>query len=138
MSQEKIEKLTPEQEALIPVYREKWRKIALSTEPIDKEKAAEAVKAVYDLIDWQQPEFIFCCSPYNALKTIFNLPYNKNILTEEAYSFCKCFFDKYSDEWKKQPEILDYTNVIKLLDLSERIPYYEIMQDDLRETFIDI
>jgi transposase len=31
-----IEKLTPEQEALIPVYWEKWRAIALSTERIDK------------------------------------------------------------------------------------------------------
>ena len=27
-----ITELTPGQEALIPVYREKWRKIALSTE----------------------------------------------------------------------------------------------------------
>ncbi|WP_375471116.1 hypothetical protein [uncultured Nostoc sp.] len=36
-----IEKLTPEQEALIPVYREKWQKIALLTERIDREKAAE-------------------------------------------------------------------------------------------------
>jgi hypothetical protein len=26
-----IESLTPEQEALIPVYREKWKAIALST-----------------------------------------------------------------------------------------------------------
>jgi hypothetical protein len=42
-----IEKLTPEQEALIPVYREKWRKIAFSIEPIDRQKAAEAVKAAY-------------------------------------------------------------------------------------------
>lgn len=31
-----IDKLTPEQEALILVYREKWRAIALSTERIDK------------------------------------------------------------------------------------------------------
>ena len=42
-----IEKLTPEQEALIPVYRQKWRAIALSTERIDREKAAEVVKAAY-------------------------------------------------------------------------------------------
>ena len=48
MSQQ-ITKLTPEQEALIPVYRE-WRAIALSTERIDREKAAEAVKAAYAAI----------------------------------------------------------------------------------------
>jgi len=42
MSQTKIGELTPEQVALIPVYREKWRAIALSTEPIDPQKATEA------------------------------------------------------------------------------------------------
>ncbi|MEA5503196.1 hypothetical protein VB735_08760 [Halotia wernerae UHCC 0503] len=61
-----IEKLTPEQEALIPVYREKWRAIALSTERIDREKAAEVVKAAYVAIDYEQPEIIFCDSPYAA------------------------------------------------------------------------
>ncbi|RCJ18645.1 hypothetical protein A6S26_28070 [Nostoc sp. ATCC 43529] len=61
-----IENLTPEQEALIPVYREKWRKIALSTERIDKEKAAEAVKAAYVAIDYEQPEIFFHDSPYAA------------------------------------------------------------------------
>lgn len=62
-----IEKLTPEQEALIPVYREKWRSIALSTEPIDRKKAAEAVKAAYKLIGKQEPEIIFFDSPYAFL-----------------------------------------------------------------------
>lgn len=68
MSQRKIEKLTPEQEALIPVYREKWRKIALSTESIDQEKAAEAVKQAYALIGLSEPEVIFCYSPFSALR----------------------------------------------------------------------
>ncbi|WGV25512.1 hypothetical protein [Halotia branconii] len=31
-----IDKLTPKQEALILVYREKWRAIALSTKRIDQ------------------------------------------------------------------------------------------------------
>ena len=35
MSQQKITKLTPEQEALIPVYREKWKAITLSTKQIN-------------------------------------------------------------------------------------------------------
>ncbi|MEH2304388.1 DUF6745 domain-containing protein [Nostoc sp.] len=63
-----IENLTPEQEALIPVYREKWRAIALSTERIDKEKAAEAVKAAYVAIDfgYEEPEIFFQDSPYAA------------------------------------------------------------------------
>jgi hypothetical protein len=47
MSKNLITELTPEQEALIPVYREKWRAIALSTDPIDRQKATEAVKLAY-------------------------------------------------------------------------------------------
>ncbi|WP_442944580.1 hypothetical protein [Nostoc sp.] len=72
-----IEKLTPEQEALIPVYREKWRAIALSTERIDKEKAEEVVKAVYTAIGKQQPEIIFCDSPYAGLKIFLKKRNNK-------------------------------------------------------------
>ncbi|MFS0519098.1 hypothetical protein ACEYW6_30990 [Nostoc sp. UIC 10607] len=65
-----IEKLTPEQEALIPVYRQKWRAIALSTERIDKEKVEEVVKAAYTAIGKQQPEIIFCNSLDAGLKII--------------------------------------------------------------------
>lgn len=65
-----ITALTPEQEALIPVYREKWRAIALSTERIDRQKAEVAVKAAYQLIGSQEPEIIFCDSPYQALNLL--------------------------------------------------------------------
>jgi hypothetical protein len=61
-----IEKLTPQQEALIPIYREKWRKIALSTERIDKEKAVAAVQAAYYAIDYEPPKVIFQDNPYAA------------------------------------------------------------------------
>ncbi|WP_421657074.1 hypothetical protein [Leptothermofonsia sp. ETS-13] len=43
----KIERLTLEQESLIPMYRDRWRQVSLSTSPIDREKAESAVKATY-------------------------------------------------------------------------------------------
>lgn len=46
---------TLEQEALIAAYRQKWRRVTLSTEPIDRKKAAEAVKAAYEVIGEQEP-----------------------------------------------------------------------------------
>ncbi|WP_157229297.1 hypothetical protein [Rivularia sp. PCC 7116] len=45
------EKLTPQKEALFLNYLEKWRKVALSTEPINRNKAESAIKAAYKLID---------------------------------------------------------------------------------------
>jgi hypothetical protein len=58
-----IKSLTPEQEALILVYREKWRAIVLSTEPIDRQRAEGALRAAYALVGKADPEFRFLNGP---------------------------------------------------------------------------
>ncbi len=69
MSQLKF--LTPEQEALIPGYQEKWRQIYLSTQPIDRLKAAAAVRAAYAVMGKQAPtEIVFCASPRAAIERL--------------------------------------------------------------------
>ncbi|MEO0837350.1 MAG: hypothetical protein AAF063_00400 [Cyanobacteria bacterium J06643_5] len=68
MSETKISKLTSEQEALIPIYREKWKNIALSTEGIYRENAAEAVKQAYAFIGQKEPKILFFKSPRHALQ----------------------------------------------------------------------
>ena len=73
-----IESLTPEQEVLFSSFVEKWRLIALSTEPIDRQKAVNSVGAAYDLIGKKQPEVIFCRSPYEALLEIWVLSDSQN------------------------------------------------------------
>jgi len=70
MSQTKVKKLTPEQAALIPVYREKGKEIALSTGPINRSKAAETIKAACAVIGKKEPEIIWCDRPYEAAATI--------------------------------------------------------------------
>ncbi len=79
MSENQISKLTPEQEALIPIYREKWTKIALSTERIDKNKAREAVKEAYAHIGEKEPEILFFKSPIEILEELQRWK-RKNIL----------------------------------------------------------
>ena len=74
MSQTKIEKLTPEQEALIPVIREKWKAIALSTERIDHQKATVAVKAAYRALNLNEPEILFFDSPFAAVSFLESQP----------------------------------------------------------------
>ncbi|MGL5064276.1 MAG: DUF6745 domain-containing protein [Microcoleus sp.] len=66
-----MKKLTPEQEALIPVYRDKWRKIALSTERIDRAKAESAIKAAYIANGKPEPEVEFYSSPCVVWKSLW-------------------------------------------------------------------
>jgi len=71
---EKIDKLTKEQIAAFPKYREKWIKIGLSTKPIDFEKAKEAVIRVYQEVNLTPPgEFHYACSPIAGLETVYRL-----------------------------------------------------------------
>lgn len=57
----KIEKLTPEQEARIPVVCEEWRKVGLNTAPMDRKKAQEAVTGLYRAAGMDTPQ-VFCFS----------------------------------------------------------------------------
>lgn len=67
MSQTKIAQLTPEQEALIPVTVEKWKSVALSTQPLNHQKAEAAIKAAYGAMGKKEPAIRFFSSP-NAVK----------------------------------------------------------------------
>jgi hypothetical protein len=69
MSRSEIRNLAPEEIALIPVYIEKWKSIALSTERIDRQAAIEAVQVLY--AQWDiQPEIRFFDSPHALLSAI--------------------------------------------------------------------
>ena len=52
--------LTAEQKALIPVFIDKWQKIAFSTNETNKDIAIAAIKKVYSLINKPKPTIVFC------------------------------------------------------------------------------
>jgi len=54
-----IKDLTPEQQAKIPVYLERFRECGLSTVPCDKKKAEDAVRAAYTVQGKEQPKYVF-------------------------------------------------------------------------------
>lgn len=63
-----IDKLTPEQEALIPEYRDKWIGYGLSTEPADRAEAEAGVREVYKASDLTPPDrVIWLDSPMSGL-----------------------------------------------------------------------
>lgn len=57
--QKMLTELTPEQEALMPIVRDEWLAVGLSTEPTDPMKAEEAVKKAYECANLQPPKWIY-------------------------------------------------------------------------------
>jgi hypothetical protein len=65
--------MTPEQQNLICLFREKWSRIVSTSEPVQQQAIIEAVEAAYKIIDKQKPTFIFCESPNSALEAFKKL-----------------------------------------------------------------
>lgn len=63
------DKLTPEQEKQLDEYHDKWLKIGLSTERIDKDRAKAAVEQIYECAGLEQPKrgIVFVESPFEAI-----------------------------------------------------------------------
>ncbi|KAF3890555.1 MULTISPECIES: DUF6745 domain-containing protein [Nostocales] len=61
-------KLTTEQQALISTYRDKWCKLALSTQEVEIEQATTAVEAIYSLMGKPKPSVFYFASPIAAIE----------------------------------------------------------------------
>ena len=116
--QKKIDKLTPEQEKYLPVFRDKWLKYAMDTSRIDFEKACQFVDNLYIANDMPKPRFhFFAKSPSEALVIRFALMLMidkqkeiQNALSMgekefESIEFLKGITDKVCDEYHKHEVI---------------------------------
>jgi hypothetical protein len=71
MTTKKIEALTEEQKAKFGEYRDTWIDIGLSTEPVDFEKAKDAVCMAYELVGLPLPtKFLTAKGPMDAIRII--------------------------------------------------------------------
>lgn len=68
-----IDKLTPEQEARLPEYADKWIAIGKSTAPADRFKAAEGIRDIYVDAGRKEPEYIVWCNSPMELTTLYSL-----------------------------------------------------------------
>lgn len=111
MTQETIQSLTPEQEAQLPVYRDKWIEIGLQTGPMNQDAAREAIKLVYEKGRLTPPkEVFFLQSPKHAVEFIqqyakerHNLDMDKNEILNEMIYGCHDagwlgFYEFFKDE----------------------------------------
>ncbi len=71
MSPTKIATLTPEQEALIPVILNKWIRVFLSTQPLNRDKVQAAVRFTYRALGKKEPTIRFFPSPVAAKRVLF-------------------------------------------------------------------
>lgn len=124
------EELTPQQEASFLKYLEKWRKVALSTEPINREKAEAAIKTAYTLIDEPQPQVFFFDSPYAAVVAL-------DKLCDEIGCLQLNYNDMIDMLWEKLIKTLAHTPLFKDKDdyqlWLQTCDIHEIVREDLEE-----
>lgn len=65
-----IQKLTPEQEKYLPIFRQEYLDIALSTKKIDRQKLENALADAYEVIGKKKPILVILQSPYQAMMAI--------------------------------------------------------------------
>ena len=61
-----ITELTPEQEALFPLFLEEWMGVNTDTEPADRPRAEAAITALYREAGFAPPRFVWSDSPLGA------------------------------------------------------------------------
>lgn len=81
-----IESLTKEQEALIPIYRERYLQIGLSTTPTNRTKAEDAITRSYKYLKLAPPRFIWADSPFAGIKIAAQLANGVENPTKEQIS----------------------------------------------------
>ena len=68
-----ISELTAQQQSLIPVYRDKWRSLLLSTQPLNREKATIAIKQFYETMGKKEPQVNFFASQQQVVLSFLSL-----------------------------------------------------------------
>ncbi|AUT03669.1 hypothetical protein CLI64_26570 [Nostoc sp. CENA543] len=119
-----IAELNEEQEAMIAIYRDKWRKVAISTETIDYEKVVAIIKAAYVVSDYPEPEILFYSNPLLAIQEIIAIDNFRNYLGRKIHiKFLKRVLEHIQHGINQQ---LDYQFHIRLRNQIQfpKFPYY--------------
>lgn len=58
---------------LLPEYKQKWRNLTLSTQPINIHQARTAVERAYQFLGYSKPSLLFFASPFAALPILVDL-----------------------------------------------------------------
>lgn len=98
-----LDKLTPEQEAMLSVYRDKWIKIGLCTDRVDPDAATAAVTELYRCGGLEPPtKILFANGPDHAIKLLKDLGITESITNTSVYGSHEAawlgFYEFFQDE----------------------------------------
>lgn len=125
MSRHKIvAKPTPEQEALLSIYREKWHSIAISKEPINRDKVTEVIKAAYLACNYPEPEILFYDNPFAAIQDVTRIENFQHYLDRNInIKFLKRVVDHIQSGLKQQLEEHLFIKLLNQIRFPE-FPHY--------------
>ena len=120
MTNKVLEKLTPEQEARLPYFREKWLAVGTNTDPIDREAAAKAIDAAYTDAGLEPPALkVYAPSPlrgaYEAAALEREKPVEQVTKDEARAALSAAVYGQHDASW---------------------LAYYEAMGEFLEENFM--
>ena len=124
LKQKILTDLYSEQEVLIPAYCEKWRLTENSMQPIDRDKAAKAIKTAYQISGFAEPEIWFYSNPLQAIQSISDIEGFLSYLGRDLHiKFLKRVFDHLQHLIERQ---LSPPLFIRLRNqtLHPSVPYY--------------
>lgn len=123
MSTQKIDKLTAEQEALMPVYKDKWIKIGLATGPVDFENAKAAAIKAYELAGLAKPtRFYVADGPIHAIEIIKGLAPElkvEDIFTEMLYGNHEAAWLSFYDYAREVLKVKECDTLEGLFDIAK-------------------
>lgn len=98
-----ITSLTPEQEALLPAYRDKWLKIGLDTSPINHSAAISAVHLLYSCGGQPAPkEILFAEGPIRAKELLSKFIPNASIVDSCVYGSHEAYWLGFYDFFESE------------------------------------
>lgn len=119
-----IEKMTPEQEAQMAVYRDQWISIGLNTDRVDQEKAKEAVFKMYECAGLERPgTVLFADGPIDGAAKLSDYA-GKTITMQEmcdavVYGSQEAFWLSFYDFMDKIMEVKNLDSVFGLIEVAK-------------------
>jgi len=129
----KIDKLTPEQEAQLEVYANKWLEIGLSTEPVDFEAAKAATIKAYQNVGLTPPtQFFVVDSPNAAINLIQKMDpkkSKKDIFNEMGYGCHDASWLGFYEYFKDVVKLDNLEKIDGLIELAKSCGWYNMYED---------